>query len=469
MEIFQWSPLFKTGLEEVDLQHQRLVELLNQLAQDADSAQPSYIDAALNDLAQYAIHHFGCEERIMSVTHVDSRHADAHRLAHERFIQQVGGWMKQRQSNQSLSLWQLLDFLASWLTFHILGEDQALGRQVQAIQSGLSPDDACERDRVSDDPRTDILLGAMHRLYAGLVNRNEELLASQQQLSTLNATLEQRVAERTAALVEANRCLREEQQRSIEAEKMASLGRMVAGFAHEVNTPIGIAVASASQMREMVGEIGGLLEQDEVTEEDFRSRLTILDEAADLALTNLNRAADMVRSFKRTAVDQSSDAERDYLLSEIIEDVMKGLLNSFKMTRIRIDVNCPDDLSLYGPAGSVAQLLTNLLLNSRMHGFDDGRATGIIHIGAQADAETVQIDYRDDGIGMDAETVQQIFEPFFTTRRGTGGSGLGMYIAYNIVTQALGGTIQCDSIPGQGTHFQIRYPRCRAEKKDSES
>jgi hemerythrin-like metal-binding protein len=458
METFEWSSLFETGLTEVDAQHQRLVELVNQLGQSADSANPEHIDQALQTLAAYTVYHFQCEEAIMAADHVAAAHSDRHRETHRRFIKQVGDWLERRKSEESISLHQLLDFLANWLIFHILGDDQSLGRQVKAIRRGVAPQMACAQDRTSDDPRTDILLGALHRLYGGLVARNEELLSAQQALSSLNATLEQRVIERTTALVDANARLKEEQGKVLEAEKMASLGRMVAGFAHEVNTPVGIAVGAASQSRELVKEIAALISQEEVSEEELLGHLGMLDETSALALSNLRRAADMVQSFKRTAVDQASEQERDYVLAEIIEDVQKSLHSIFKNTPIRIEVDCPRDLQLHGPAGVLVQLLVNLLQNSRIHGFADGLHAGTIRIHARVVDDRVCIDFSDDGVGMSEETLAHLFEPFYTTRRGTGGSGLGLYIAYNLATQALHGAIRCASAPGKGTQFILEYP-----------
>jgi hemerythrin-like metal-binding protein len=458
MQTFEWSELFETGLEEVDTQHQRLVELVNQLGQDADSASPEHIDQALQTLAEYTVYHFQCEEAIMAADQVAAAHGDRHRETHRRFIKQVGDWLARRKSGEPISLHQLLDFLANWLIFHILGDDQSLGRQVLAIRHGVTPQDACDRDRHSDDPRTDILLGALRRLYGGLVARNEELLTAQHSLSALNATLEQRVAERTAELLETNERLKEEQGKVLEAEKMASLGRMVAGFAHEVNTPVGIAVGAASHSRELVREIGELLSQEEVTEAALRERLGMLDEAGQLALSNLRRAADMVHSFKRTAVDQASQTEREYDLAEVIEDVQKSLRSAFKNTPICIAVDCPGKLGLFGNAGALVQLLANLLQNSRMHAFADGTRAGNITIRAGREGDRVFIDYRDDGAGMSAETLAHAFEPFYTTRRGTGGSGLGLYIVYNLVTQGLRGEVHCESAAGQGVRFYMTYP-----------
>lgn len=243
----------------------------------------------------------------------------------------------------------------------------------------------------------------------------------------------------------------------VETEKMASLGRMVAGFAHEVNTPVGVAIGAVSQAQDVSRELGHLLAAEEVSEEALQAQLAMLDEASGLAMRNLNRAAGLVRSFKRTAVDQSSGVARDYDLSEVIEDVVRTLSGEFKATPIRIDVDCPR-LKLHGDVGALEQILGNLLLNSRTHAFADGSQAGLISIRAHTHAGRVIIDYRDNGAGLSEAAQAHMFEPFFTTRRGSGGSGLGLYIVYNLVTQRLSGHIHCESTPGSGIHFVIDYP-----------
>lgn len=243
----------------------------------------------------------------------------------------------------------------------------------------------------------------------------------------------------------------------IENEKMASLGRMVAGFAHEVNTPVGVAIGAVSQTQDVSSELGRLLAEEEVSEGELRTQLAMLDEAAGLALRNLNRAAGLVRSFKRTAVDQSAGGARDYDLAEVIEDVVRTLHGEFKTTPIRIEVDCPS-VKLQGDAGALEQILSNLMLNSRIHAFVDGTLSGVISIRAAAHAGRVILDYRDNGAGLSAEAQAHVFEPFFTTRRGSGGSGLGLYIVYNLVTQRLSGHIHCESTPGRGIRFIIDFP-----------
>ncbi len=459
MDAFQWNSVFETGLEEIDRQHRHLVELLNELSRNIDGASTENIDRTLRELAEYAIYHFASEERFMDANHLAPEYCSRHRHTHAKFVAQVQEWLGTRAHHDALQPRQLLEYLANWLIFHILGDDRSLGRQVAAIQRGVPAQEAYTGDRASDDPRTEILLGALRRLYGGLTERNEMLVAAQESLARLNASLEERVAQRTAELAEANQRLQQEQQAALEAEKMASLGRMVAGFAHELNTPVGVAVGAASQTRDLLAELGTMLAGDEVSEEAIGEQLNVLDETSELTLGNLRRAAGMVQSFKRTAVDQTSEAEREFDLCEVIEDVEKALHGEFKRTGIKIQTSCPPDLNLYGPPGVLVQLLSNLMQNARIHAFADGSLPGSIRIDVEAKPERIRIVFADDGAGMNADTLVRIFEPFYTTRRGSGGSGLGLYIAYNLVTRGLGGTIACESGTGNGTRFVIDFPR----------
>jgi signal transduction histidine kinase len=143
----------------------------------------------------------------------------------------------------------------------------------------------------------------------------------------------------------------------------------------------------------------------------------------------------------------------------VIEDVEKALHGEFKHTAIRIETSCPPGLNLYGPPGVLVQLLSNLMQNARIHAFADGTRPGRIRIDVTQKPERIRIVFADDGVGMNPDTLARVFEPFYTTRRGSGGSGLGLYIAYNLVTRGLGGTIACDSSTGKGTRFVIEFPR----------
>lgn len=244
----------------------------------------------------------------------------------------------------------------------------------------------------------------------------------------------------------------------VQSEKMASLGRMVAGFAHEINTPVGVAVGAVSQHDDILRRIDKMLEQEDVSEEALRSELDSLRSGSDLALANLRRTAGLVQSFKRTSIDQSSDQLRDFQMQEVIRDVLFVLNNLLKRLPVQVRVQCPDDLKLYGAPGLIEQLLTNLIMNAIQHAFAGGTSTGNIEISASQERGQVQLQFSDDGVGMTAEQLARVFEPFYTTRRKDGGSGLGLYICYNIVTSKLGGSIQCHSAPQAGCRFDIRFP-----------
>jgi len=244
----------------------------------------------------------------------------------------------------------------------------------------------------------------------------------------------------------------------IQSEKMASLGRLMAGFAHELNTPLGIAVGCASTMRREAKNINNIMEQEEVNVDELLSALESIEEGTDLTLLNLERANSLVRSFKRTTVDQTSDEVRIFSVHEVIEDTINTLHNRFKNTNIAIAVDCSKDIKVQSLPGALEQILMNLLINSLIHGFNEGQNAGNIKINVQLLEKNLHLEYSDDGKGIVQENLEKTFEPFFTTNRAHGGSGLGMYICYNIITSKLRGTITCESSPDKGVVFWIDYP-----------
>ena len=243
----------------------------------------------------------------------------------------------------------------------------------------------------------------------------------------------------------------------VQSEKMASLGRMVAGFAHELNTPVGVAVGAVSHNTETLLRIDRMLSVEEVNEDLLRHELAGLRESGDLALANLRRAASLVQSFKRTSVDQTSEQFRTFNVKELISDVLFSMQSTLKKLPIQVAVQCPEKLELHGMPGLVQQLLTNLVMNAVQHAFDAGKRPGTVVIKVTHNAPNVRLEFSDDGKGMDANQLARIFEPFYTTRRDEGGSGLGLYICYNIVTTQLGGTIVCHSQPETGCQFDIQF------------
>ncbi|MCK5720630.1 MAG: GAF domain-containing sensor histidine kinase, partial [Thiomargarita sp.] len=285
------------------------------------------------------------------------------------------------------------------------------------------------------------------------------MLSSQIAISLENAqvmaNLDSKVKARTSQLNTKVEELTQTRHELVQSEKMASLGRLVAGFAHELNTPLGVAVGSASALQQEAKKVNHLMAQEEIDIDELLSAIDTIDKGFDLTLSNLDRAANLVTSFKRTAVDQSSDEERVFLVKEVIDDIINTLYNRFKQTDVSIKVDCPNDIKIKSLPGALEQILTNFLMNSLIHGFNDGQEAGNINIAVQLTGTNLHIEYADDGKGIDSENLEKIFEPFFTTHRAHGGSGLGMYICYNIITTQLHGTLTCESTVGNGVVFKV--------------
>jgi signal transduction histidine kinase len=275
----------------------------------------------------------------------------------------------------------------------------------------------------------------------------------QQKLELQNQQLQQEIAERQRY----ERELIQARNELIQSEKMASLGRLVAGFSHEINTPIGVALGAISSLQDDVNTIHKFIQQEEVSEEELMAVLENIGEAANLTLSNLKRAAHLVSHFKQTAIDKTQEPAKHFVVKTTILDAISALHNQFKQTSIAITVVCPDDLIVLSTPVALEQILTNLMMNSLIHGFEEGKVGGHITITAQLNYSLLQLEYADTGKGIEPKHREKIFEPFFTTRRAHG-SGLGLYICYNLVTLYLQGTISCDSVLGQGVLFKIAYP-----------
>lgn len=285
-----------------------------------------------------------------------------------------------------------------------------------------------------------------------------ELRSVQDQLSILNRDLEQKVEERTAELRSSVQRLENAQNQLIQSEKMAALGDLVAGVAHEINTPVGISVTSISFMEEKLSELSSKMESGQLRKSDFDKFVAIAKEATKSSMLNLHRAAELIGNFKQVAADQASGQKRVINLREYLDEILLSLRSKYKRTQHSINISCEDDLVLNTYPGAFMQIFSNLILNSLIHGFE-GIDAGNIDIGAEVTNEEIIIRYTDDGKGMNEADMNKIFEPFFTTKRGAGGTGLGMSIVYNLVHTRLEGSIACSSVEGQGTAFTIILPK----------
>ena len=271
--------------------------------------------------------------------------------------------------------------------------------------------------------------------------------------------MEARVAQRNRVLRQALVDLKESQAQLLQSEKMASLGQMVAGVAHEVNNPIGISLTVASSFAR----------RSEIFESDLRTeplRRSKLDEfvrasrdASQQLVANLQRAGELIQSFKQVAVDRSHAERRQFALSEATDQIVASLRPVLKKAAIALSVDVPEGLLIDGYPGAYGQILTNLFLNAVNHAFADGRSGNITISARGRGADDVEIIFADDGAGMTPDVQRQAFDPFFTTRRNEGGTGLGLHIVYNLVTQQLGGRMMLESRVGQGTTFRIIMPR----------
>lgn len=287
---------------------------------------------------------------------------------------------------------------------------------------------------------------------------------AENEVRRLNIRLEHLVEERTQQYVEANTSLQESlenlkltQNQLVQSEKMASLGNLVAGVAHEINTPLGVSVTASSFLEDKTRRFIKSHSEQTLSDEDLNKYLEITSEATAMISTNLNRAADLINSFKQVAVDRSSENRRRFNFAENIEELLTSLKPHIKRTNHIINVNCLEGLIVDNYPGVFSQIFTNLIMNSLIHGFDN-IPNGEITFNISQD-EGLLIEYIDNGVGMDSKTLEKIYDPFFTTKRNTkGGTGLGMHIVYNLIVQSLGGKVDCFSKPGEGARFIIKTP-----------
>lgn len=283
---------------------------------------------------------------------------------------------------------------------------------------------------------------------------------AEEELQQHREHLEELVSERTDEL-------RQAMQKLVQSEKLAALGHLVAGVAHELNTPLGNARVVASALGKELNSFAVAAQSGSLRRSQVSTFLERGREAVDLLERNTARAADLITNFKQVAVDQTSVRRRRFDLHEAVEGLVIALRPQFKRTAHRIELDIPPDLELDSYPGPLEQVIANLVENSLLHGFQ-GVASGCIRIRARAvDPAHVRLEYVDDGVGIPPDHAKRVFEPFFTTRLGQGGSGLGLHIVYNLVTGVLGGTVELDSPPGGGVVFTFTLPRCAAAPPSS--
>ena len=264
-----------------------------------------------------------------------------------------------------------------------------------------------------------------------------------------------------AAKQQAELALAQQQQMQnalVQVEKLAALGGLVAGVAHEVNTPIGVMLSAATHLEAQTQKADRAYQGGQLSEEGLTEYFTTARQATQLMALNSQRAADLIQSFKQVAVDQTGGERRVFGVASYIEEVLLSLHPHLKKSPIQIHVDCPPELTMDSLPGAFSQVLTNLLMNALTHAFKPEQSGHII-IAVAEEGSQICLTFSDDGQGIAPELHARVFEPFFTTRRASGGSGLGLHIVHSIVTQSLKGTLAFDSQVGEGTIFTLHLPR----------
>lgn len=276
-------------------------------------------------------------------------------------------------------------------------------------------------------------------------------LSSRQQAEQ-NALIEKEYAE------QAYQQLIETQDTLVQVEKMAALGRLVAGMAHEINTPIGITLTSASHLEGSTRSLHNAMSNNQLKKSTLDNYIETALESTQLILNNSRRAADLIQSFKQVAVDQTNQTKREFALHEYLHEVIHSLRPKLKLGTVNVHIECDKSIVMNSYPGALSQVITNLVLNATIHAFED-KAPGDIAILVDRNfSDKIIIKVEDNGKGIPENLIQKIFDPFFTTKHNQEGTGLGLHIVFNIVTQTLGGTINTVSKVNEGTCFTINIP-----------
>jgi len=338
---------------------------------------------------------------------------------------------------------------------------EALSLLLQDVSKNHNYNARAERSNIEE---INILATNLNLMLARTQNQLERHKADKQEIKQLNQSLEEKVNQRTIALREANQELlntlermHQYQNQIVENEKMASLGQMVAGVAHEVNTPIGLGVTGSTLLRDKLSDIKTAFEQKSLTSKQLERFIGDGIENLDLIYRNLNRAADLISSFKRVAVSQDLELSSDVNITNLLTNIITAMKADITVKQPEIDIQCADGLTISSKAGPLQQVFEQLISNSLLHAFK-GIENNSIDINISRSNNQLSILYTDNGCGVPTSIRKRIFDPFVTTKRGEGGSGLGMHLVYNLVTQALNGNIALDEDYDNGTRFIISLP-----------
>ncbi len=488
MQLMAWSDEFVTGLETVDAQHHALVNLVNaaapHLAQVGDGAVRA-VAPVLEKLLHYAATHFRDEEQLMAATQLAPQYVEQHRRGHTAFVEEVQLMQRQAELDGNVSGSELLRFLTSWLTFHILSEDKKMAAQVNAIHRGASPAQALANVDTSEGAPHAVYTAALIDLFTLLSERNRTLLqanervrTAQDELAAANQLLETRVRQRTAELAAANASLEQERQalvvsmarleqtqgQLLQSEKMAAVGQLAAGVAHEINNPIGFVSSNLSSLATYLTKLFELIDAYEQqlaqpsaavqaarlhADIDFlREDVPNLLQESSEGLTRVQRIVSALRDFSHVDDGQWRPAD----LNEVLQSALNMVWNE-----VKYKVEVVQELAPLPAVECIAAQLNQVFVNLLLNAAQAIEVSGVITLRSRVHDEHVLIEISDTGAGMSAEVQKRIFEPFYTTKAVGKGTGLGLSICWEIV-QRHRARIEVTSAPGQGTTFRIVLP-----------
>ena len=493
VEAFVWSDKLVTGIDEVDTQHHRLVELINEIGNLCSAnAGTEQIKPVLDELVRYTVYHFKTEEDMMLKYEVNAEHQHHHLKAHADFCTQVTlaiGIIQTSPQRSMDLLAQLLSYLTRWLLQHIMVDDLRMAREIQALQAGAGHEEAANQAATTVSRSGDVMMEALNTLYSKIGEQTVEVMQANQALARehtalleLNEQLEQRVRQRTVALEGANMQLKQNnlelkqlnqklesaQNQLLQSEKMASVGQLAAGVAHEINNPIGFVNSNLSTLEKYVAGLGSVLaayEQaetrlganafTEVTEVKRKVDLAyLLDDIPNLlkesqdGLTRVKRIIQDLKDFSH--VDEST-----WQMSSL-ESCMDSTLNvaaneiRYKAEVIKKYAGLPEVECM---PSQINQVFLNLLVNA----VQSIETKGVITISTGVVDSEVWVEVEDTGKGIAAEHLKKIFDPFFTTKPIGKGTGLGLSVSFGIV-QKHGGRIEVRSELGKGTAMRVWLP-----------
>lgn len=354
--------------------------------------------------------------------------------------------------------WVLLGlFLLLGWVFSIVASRLTLApfyRLLEVIKTVIGSQDYSIRADVSTDDALGVLSENFNIMIADIESRNHEVVSARRELEVRVREVDISNRELSSAMQK----LKATQQKLINNEKMASLGGLVAGIAHEINTPVGVGVTAASTLLESTRSVSSKYESGELTNSSLLQYIEHATSAAQIILGNLERAANLIQSFKQVAVDQSNSEVRQIDLKDYLGQVLTSLNPQLRKTNLSYEFDCPSGLSIRSYPGALSQIVTNFVMNAIIHAYQKGDSGRMSLLVSQSDSEGVCICFTDDGKGISPENIGRVWDPFFTTNRGGGGSGLGLHIVYNLVTHQLCGNIEIESQLGKGTTIRLFLP-----------